>query len=356
MKAGIAGAGLMGRLLAFLLVNAGWKVTLFDRTADTATDNCSFAAAGLLTPIAELEKSELIIYELGMAALEQHWPALLNQLAAPIFFQQQGSLLLAHPRELAELTHFIQRINSKLHSTATTYRPLNAAEVTSYEPELTHIQTAYYFPQEGLLDNQTLLQKLADYLHQHNITWHTATEVTEVKAKQIILDRQIQHFDMVFDCRGLGAKSSFADLRGIRGEAIWLHAPEVHIQHPLRLLHPRYSLYIVPRPNQTYIIGATEIEAEDTNPISVRSTLELLTAAYYVHPSFAEARIIKTVTQCRPTLAHHLPQIKYQEGYIAVNGLYRHGFLVGPSIASDIMQYLQHGINTVSYPQLWEKL
>ncbi|PUT40144.1 hypothetical protein DIZ41_14100, partial [Legionella taurinensis] len=32
MRAGIVGSGIMGRLLAFVLHNAGWQVSLFDRS------------------------------------------------------------------------------------------------------------------------------------------------------------------------------------------------------------------------------------------------------------------------------------------------------------------------------------
>ena len=88
------------------------------------------------------------------------------------------------------------------------------------------------------------------------------------------------------------------ELRGIRGELMWLHHPKIHIQHPVRLLHPRYKIYLSPRPDHIYIIGASEIESEDTSPISVKTMLELLSATYYIHPSFTEARLIKTMTNC----------------------------------------------------------
>jgi glycine oxidase len=119
-------------------------------------------------------------------------------------------------------------------------------------------------------------------------------------------------------------------------------------------MHPRYGLYIVPRPDQIYLIGATEIESEDFSEISVQSILELLTAAYAVNSKFAEARILKTVTQCRPTLTDRRPQIKYTDGLIALNGLYRHGFLIAPSLAHEVMQWFAPS-RFLRYPTLWEK-
>jgi glycine oxidase len=49
MQTGMVGAGIMGKLLAFALLNAGWDITLFEHSKN----NRSMAAAGLLTPIRE---------------------------------------------------------------------------------------------------------------------------------------------------------------------------------------------------------------------------------------------------------------------------------------------------------------
>ncbi len=48
------------------------------------------------------------------------------------------------------------------------------------------------------------------------------------------------------------------------------------------------------------LLGASEIESEDMSDISVRSTLELLSALFTVHPNFGEARVVNTETNCRP--------------------------------------------------------
>ena len=74
MKAGIAGAGIMGQLMAWSLIQEGWEVTVFNRAHES---NCSMAAAGLLSPIAELDKNDLQIHQLGCDALTTHWPVIL---------------------------------------------------------------------------------------------------------------------------------------------------------------------------------------------------------------------------------------------------------------------------------------
>lgn len=355
MKAGIAGAGIMGRLLAFALKRAGWEVTLFDQDDGSADTSCSMTAVGLLTPIDELETADLIIYQLGHEALVNFWPQILNQLSEPVYFKNNGTLILSHSQDQSELTRLIQLFAAKLSNTSA-YQKVNAENIIKLEPELNKFSEGYYLAEEGHVDNQSLLKILRHDLTKQGVHWFLNQTITAVKPGKIILKDKTHDFDWVFDSRGLGAKALFNDLRGIRGEVIWLHAPDVALNRPVRLVHPRYSLYIVPRPNHVYLIGASVIESEDLSPISVRTALELLTAAFSLHAGFAEARIIKTAVNCRPVLANHLPRIKYCDGLIAVNGLYRHGYLIGPTIMNEVMHYLTQGMPAVQYPQLWEKI
>jgi glycine oxidase len=137
-------------------------------------------------------------------------------------------------------------------------------------------------------------------------------------------------------------------LRGIRGEVIRLHAPEVKLRRPTRLIHPRYPIYIAPKEDDVYVVGATEIESEDLSPMSVRSAMELLSATYTVHSGFAEARILEMSTQCRPTLKDNLPEICHdQQSNVAslmkINGLYRLGFMISPAILDCALEILSTG-------------
>jgi glycine oxidase len=147
----------------------------------------------------------------------------------------------------------------------------------------------------------------------------------------------------VIDCRGLAARDVFPDLRGVRGEIVVVETAEVALTRPVRLMHPRWPLYIVPRPDGRYLIGATTIESEDTGGVTVRSALELLTAAYSVHPAFGEARIVEFGAGLRPAFPDHAPRIRIEGQRIAVNGLYRHGFLLAPALAELTAAYLTRG-------------
>ncbi len=355
MKIAVVGAGIMGRVLALSLVNAGYEVSLFDQSSARAGSNCSYVAAGMLSAIAELEKADHCVYQLGKESIQQHWPKMLKQLNKPLYFSQKGSLLLAHPQDRSELIRYMGVIESKLQDQAP-FKLIDNAQLTELEPDLGKFKEAYYFPEEAQMDSQAVMDALAGFFQERGVHFYENTRVSEIQAHSLSVGGVRQDFDWIMDCRGLAAKETFSSLRGVRGELIWLHAPQVVLQHPVRLLHPRYALYVVPRPDEQYIIGASEIESEDNGPISVRTSLELLSAAYYIHPGFAEARVLKTATQSRPTLPDHLPSIKIKKGLLAINGLYRHGFLIAPSLAEEVLRYLESGVSGLYYSNLWESV
>jgi glycine oxidase len=175
-------------------------------------------------------------------------------------------------------------------------------------------------------------------IHQacKEVSWHFNSLVTQVAPHQIVVNGKTENFDWVMDTRGLGAASDIA-VRGVRGEVIVLSAPGFFLERSVRLLHPRWRVYIVPRPNHQIFIGATEIESEDRSPISVQSTLELLNAAFSIFPSLAEARVLYTDVNLRPATPDNLPLLQTEPGLTRVNGLFRHGWLLAPALIEQAM-------------------
>ena len=341
MNIGIAGVGLVGRVLALNLLAQGHTLTLYDEDSAYGDKSAGMTAAGMLAVFAELETAESVIFEHGKRSIAL-WPALLAQLDIADAYQQTGSIITAHPQDYGELEHFISTLQAKVEE-ASEIQSLDNAGIVALEPDLEQHSKAFYIPHEGQVDAQRFMQASSAYLLAHDkVTWHEETVVSKVSSGEILVEETSNTFDWVFDSRGLGANAQIADLRGVRGEVFWLEAPEVKITRPTRMLHPRYKIYIVPRPHDRYIIGATEIESEDKSPMSVRSSLELLSAVYAVHSGFAEARIVNTLTNCRPSLKDNLPAIEQGEKLTRINGLYRHGYLLAPAI---VEQALDEGIH-----------
>ncbi len=329
MNIAIVGVGLVGRVLALNLLNQGHTLTLFDEDSAYGEEAAGMTAAGMLALFAELESAESVIFEKGKRSIAL-WPALLEQVGIPDAYQQIGSIITAHPQDYSELDHFIDTLKSKVEE-ASQIETLDKEGIKALEPDLEQHSKAFYIPHEGQVDAQRFMKASSDYLLSHpDVVWHEETKIEDVRGL-------IEQYDRVFDARGLGAKEDIEDLRGVRGEVFWLEAPEVKISRPTRMLHPRYKIYIVPRPNNRYIIGATEIESEDMSPMSVRSSLELLSAVYSMHSGFAEARVVKSVTNCRPTLKDNLPRITHEGTLTTINGLYRHGYLLAPAVVEEAL-------------------
>lgn len=349
MKAAIVGAGLMGRLLAFYLLEQGWQISLFDLDNKKGKKSCSYAAAGMLSPIYELEKTTLWIAEMGLHSMAL-WKDIINKLSYPIFFQEKGSLVISHSLQKNDLNYLIQKIKfKKINNDEIKHLSFN--EIKQLEPEIKEDISAFHFTTEGQIDCQALLSSLTQFF-QNKIDWKEKQFVTKIYPGKIEVSNQTECFDWVFDCRGLGAQKDINGLRGMRGELIWLYAPEVNLTRPIRYFHPRYPLYILPRPGNIYLVGASEIENNDKSPISVRSTLELLTAAYSIHEGFAEAKILKTVVNVRPVFLDHLPKIFFQRGLCIINGLYRHGYLISPALVHEVLSLINYGKSSMRFPQL----
>ncbi len=333
MNIAIAGVGLVGRILALNLLSRGHNITMYDEDTAYGEAAAGYTAAGMLAFFAELETAESSIFEKGKKSIEL-WPTLLEQIGIPEAFKNIGSIITAHSQDLSELDHFIQTLRAKVPE-ASLIQELNNKEIIELEPDLEQHNKAFFIPNEGHIDAWLFMKTSSDYLLNHdNVIWFQEQKIEDVNILK-------EKFDWVYDSRGLGAQKDIKDLRGVRGEVFWLEAPEVKITRPIRMLHPRYKIYIVPRINNQYIIGATEIESEDKSPISVRSSLELLSAAYSMHSGFAEARIIKTLTNCRPALKDNLPCIEYEDKLTRINGLYRHGYLLAPAIIEEALSELK---------------
>ncbi len=348
---GIAGAGLAGRLLAFALCRRGWRVTLCDRDTRAGQQSCGLVAAGMLAPYAELETAESLVFSLGKRSL-QLWPQWLAELEDNVFFQQHGTLLVAHRQDQTELQRFVARIRAKLGNQAE-FQFLEQPALETLEPELAgRFRSGVFFPTEGQVNTTEFFPAIEKTLLQDGVCWHEKSVVDAVLPGKLLVNGEAWRFDWTADTRGMGAKETIPGLRGVRGEIITVQAPEVKLQRLVRLMHPRYPLYLAPRLQGLFVIGATSIESADRSPISVQSALELLSAAYTVHSGFAEARIINMATQLRPTLPNHLPRIFYQSGLIRINGLYRHGYLQGPAIVEDTVRLLEEGKSAMHFPEL----
>lgn len=319
MRVAVIGAGVAGLTCALELAERGANVEVLERSGELAAAGCSWFAGGMLAPWCELESATPLVVQLGAESIpwwRERFPGTVTN----------GTLVVAHARDLAELQQFARRTEQ--------FQELDCEAIAVLEPELEgRFSRALHFASEAHLDPRAALTALAKRLSDLGVTIRFGVE-----AKAPLTAGRA-----VIDCTGLAARGVLADLRGVKGEMLLLRLPELSLRRPVRVLHPRLPVYIVPRGRGEYMVGASMIESDEGTRISARSMLELLSAAYALHPAFGEAEILEIGTGVRAAFPDNLPRLRRVGEALYVNGLYRHGFLLAPALARRAAQMLLNG-------------
>ncbi|WP_134680833.1 FAD-dependent oxidoreductase [Paracoccus ravus] len=309
----ILGAGVMGLTIATELAARGLKPRLIDPAGKPGAHACSWRAGGMLAPWCEAESAEPVVVRLGIDAADW-W----QRNGAEV--THRGTLVLAPSRDRVDLDRFARMTKE--------HRLVSGEDISALEPELQgRFQRGLFFERESHLNPRAALQTLRDRLAERGIGIETEGTPS----------------GLTVDARGLSAKDELSDLRGVRGEMLVLRCPEVTLTRTVRMLHPRIPLYIVPRGEGIYMIGATMLETGGKYRVTARSAVEMLSAAYTLHPGFAEAEILELGADARPAFPDNLPRLRRRGNTLYANGLYRHGYLLSPAVARMAADYITNG-------------
>ncbi len=313
----ILGAGIAGLTAADAFLRVGCDVTVVERRDGTG-QGCSHYAGGMIAPYCEAEaEREPLIVELGREALA-YWRD-----EVPVALAN-GSLLVAAPRDLPELTRFGRA--------TTNFETLDAAGIGALEPDLAgRFSRGLFFKEEAHLDPRVALAELT-------------RRVTEHPRARLRLDTdEPPAADWIVDCRGFAARDRLPDLRGVKGEMVVLATKDIAFSRPVQLLHPRTPVYIVPRGDGRFMVGATMIENEEPGRVRARALLDLIGAAYTIHPAFGEAEVVEIGCDLRPAFPDNLPRLRVEGRRLHINGLFRHGFLLAPALAARAVRVVLDG-------------
>lgn len=313
----VLGSGVCGLAMAAELSSRGAQVTIVDPKGPPGEHACSWWAGGMLAPDCEGVSTEPEIVRQGRKAVawwESHGANV----------SRQGTLVVALGRDQSELTTFARRAPSA--------RILDRQAINTLEPHLAdHFAKAFFIDAEAHLDPRATLAGIHARLLQNGVSF-----VGEIEGQ-------------VIDCRGLMARDVLPDLRGVKGEMLVVRCEDVMLSRPVRLLHPRFPLYIVPRGNGVFMLGATQIESGERDRATLRSVMELMNAAYALHPAFGEAELLEIGVDARPAFPDNQPRIRRLNDRICANGLFRHGFLLAPTLACMTADLVLEG----KTPEVW---
>ena len=323
LTATIVGGGIFGLWQAYELARRGHDVTLHEAMSEAETGGASRVAGAMLAPYCEAEGAEPIVQELGVRGLAL-WRNAVPAIVA------RGSLVVAAPRDQGELTRFARMTEC--------HRTVDAAALADLEPELAgRFGRGLLYPDEAHMEPRRILAFLVTEIRRLGGTLRFGSAVPAP------VWRAGSDGGVVIDCRGLAARDDLPTLRGVRGEMAVLRSRDVTLTRPVRLLHPRFALYVVPWSDHRYMIGATVIERDDAGSVTLRSALDLLGTAYALHPGFGEAEIIELSAGVRPAFPDNVPKIVARGRRLFVNGAFRHGYLLAPAMAEIAANYLETG-------------
>ena len=155
----IVGGGLLGRCLAWRASKAGARVALYDAAGSWGEGSAAWVAAGMIAPTTEAIDAGPQIESMGRRSLSL-WPQWLAELPVPVFYRDNGSLLLWHREDAGEAVR-VKRMLASRH-TQGHVKHVEGAELGELEPALgTRFPRALYIAGEAQVDNRALLQAVA---------------------------------------------------------------------------------------------------------------------------------------------------------------------------------------------------
>ena len=331
MRVTVVGAGVAGLTTALTLAERGAAVSLVERSRELG-GNASWLAGGMLAPFCEGESAP--------PTRGRAW-ARRDRLVGRAGPRRRAG---GHAGRRAAARRGRDRALRRAHPA---HERVDEARIAALEPDLAgRFRKGLFFAGEGHLDPRAAMRALLHALRRGGVDVRFGADgapplplAGDSRGEDFPSSGPSGHLlpqageGVIVDCRGFAARAELPDLRGVRGEMIRVRTREIVFTRTVRLLHPRMPLYVVPRPDGEFMIGATMIESAEKGAVSVRSAIELLNAAYALHPAFGEAEILEMSADVRPAFPDNEPRIVEKDGRIYVNGLYRHGFLLSPAFA-----------------------
>lgn len=319
MRARVLGAGIVGLVVADELDRRGHTVEVVD---PAPASGASFAAAGMLSPAAEVWWGEEEVLRLGFASLRL-WPALAERCGARL--DTAGTLLVGH--DAGDLQQ-VRRQGDLLARLGREVVVLDRAALREREPTLGRVAGGVLLSGEGSVDpravSAALLRRLADRV----VSAPTAA------------------CDVTVVATGSELPEPWTSLvRGVRGEVLRLRGDDAP-RGVVRGWVAGEPIYLVPRGDGRVVVGATSEEHAGPPTVTAGGVLRLLAAARTLWPAADRAELAEATARDRPATPDGLPLVgpSGTDGVLLAAGHHRHGVLLAPLTAQLVADHLERGV------------
>ena len=330
----VAGAGIIGCVVAYELARRGFSVEVFDPR--TVGAGATHATAGVLAPFIETPASGPL-HELTLESFRQY-DAFVRELhdnsGIAVECRSCGTL------ELVETADDELRLNAvadlaRADGFRSEWRKLPAQDRVPARRGL-------FIPAQGYVRVEQLMQALMRGAEARGARFHEGQRISRIEPHTTgctirINERRIE-CDAVVVAAGSWSDSLGLDpagVRPIRGQLLRLHwgGP------PPPCIIWAHDCYIVPWTDGTVLVGATVEDAGFDERVTVDGVLGLLSAASRVLPQARHATFLEARSGLRPASADGLPVLRSSAEYprvIYATGHYRNGILLAPLTAQRI--------------------
>ena len=355
----IIGGGVIGLGLAWQLAKAGATVTIYERAA--AGRAASWAAAGMLAPLAEAHNEEPELLKLGCQSLERY-PQWISELEIDaemsIGYRVEGTLIVGlEPDDTHQLRHLYEA-QQQLGLAVNWLTGRAARDIESaLSPRVT---AAIHCASDYQVDNRLMVTALQRAYQAYGGVLHEKSAIEKVVIKNGIatgvqVHGTFQSADLVILAAGCWSAQiegipdvMLPPVRPVKGQMLALQMEEgIAINSVIRTVRARYpmSVYLVPRADGRLIIGATSEEMGFDTRLTVGGVFELLRGAWEAVPGVYELPILETWAGLRPGSRDNAPILGKTpiENLIYATGHYRNGILLTPITAYEITKLILTG-------------
>lgn len=356
----IIGGGVIGLGIGWQLAKAGVSaVTIYERAEVGRA--ASWAAAGMLAPLAEAHSEEPELLKLGCESLDRYpqWAAELEVDAErSIDYRVEGTLIVGlEPDDTHQLRHIYEaQQNLQLDVNWLTGREARDIE-SALSPRVT---AAIHCESDCQVDNRLMVTALQHAYQQQGGALHGNSTVEKViiengMAIGVRTQHGFQNADIVILSAGCWSaqiegipEAIIPPVRPVKGQMLALQMEEgIAINSVIRTVRARYptSVYLVPRTDGRLIVGATSEEMGFDTRLTVGGVFELLRGAWEAVPGVYELPILETWAGLRPGSRDNAPILGKTpvENLIYATGHYRNGILLTPITAYEIAELILTG-------------
>jgi glycine oxidase len=319
MHAHVLGAGIVGLSVADELLRRGHRVTVVDPDPGRGA---SHAAAGMLSPSAEVWHGEDALLSLGLASLAM-WPAFAERLGVEL--RTTGTLLVG--LDAGDLQQVARQVDL-LRAHGRTVDLLDRRAVAEREPTLGRSAGGAWLPDDHSVDPRAVVRALL------------------ARVPVVPVAPPGEHPDVTVLATGSRLPPPYdALVRGVRGEILRVRSDDPPAVTVRGWAYDE-PVYLVPRADGEVVVGATSEEHDDPPVVTAGGVHRMLTAARTIWPAVDRATFVEAVARDRPGTADNLPLVGpsgREDGVVLATGHYRHGVLLAPLTACLVADHLETG-------------